>query len=319
MCRTNNSLVTVKSCVDWLSNNGAAYALLPLASQAVGGRVKNVRVLFSDPSLTMSAAIAQKMYRELEEKWRNAEREEERCTNRSWELAKAGQPLLIEMDEATPTGVAISENDANGSGRGGGGGDARIGKGDINIARLSEASLSLLFAWLSEEEPRYWEAACGGLYSLFEDEEASSSNNEDAVADEAPADEAPSPDKDGASVLRGIFAPGTTVPIGLLVTKNDGISIDFVSIRPPYRRRGVASVVVEVVEAQLVRAGIEVHNIESLEGAVDFWTRQGYREVPDDEAENDVQRSAAARRRRLEARRRKLPMTKKVFPECSEC
>ena len=70
---TYRSVVTVKSCVDWLSNNGAAYALLPLASQAVGGRVKNVRVLFSDPSLTMSAAIAQKMYRELEEKWRNAE------------------------------------------------------------------------------------------------------------------------------------------------------------------------------------------------------------------------------------------------------
>ena len=109
-------------------------------------------------------------------------------------------------------------------------------------------------------------------------------------------------------MLRGIFADWTAIPIGVLVTKSDGLSVDFVSIRPKHRRRGIASVVVKLVEAQLTGAGKKVHAIESLEGAVAFWSELGYEEAPDDEAEGDIHRSEAARNRRLAARRRRLPM-----------
>lgn len=255
----------------------------------------------------MSAAIAKKMYEELEAKWRAAEREEQRCTARSVELAGAGRALLAEIEQEVPINEPRTRDGKRND-------NAQVYNKvayQIDIRRLSEEELSLMFAWLSNEEPKYWEAASGGLYGIFQDENLTVNMPADHKYQNAQSQaDSCTYVRPSISVLRGVFIQHTKVPIGLLVTKSDGISIDFISIRAIYRRCGIAAAALRIIEANLFKEGILEHTIESLEGAIQFWRSQGYNDLPD--TDSCSQLSKAAKERRLASRRRRLPMRKNL-------
>jgi hypothetical protein len=169
-------------------------------------------------------------------RWKAFDDDEQRCEVRAATLRRRGLALL-ETDRQPPANPESMPAGRRLTG--------------LKVRPLSEMELAVVFAWLGEDDIEYWDAAGAAFVSIFDDEVARGGR--------------------GGSILRGIFARWSKQPLGLVVSQEGGLGIDFLVVARGSRRLGLGAAAVRLVEAAMAAAGRAVHKIDALPEVVDFW------------------------------------------------
>jgi GNAT superfamily N-acetyltransferase len=160
------------------------------------------------------------------------------------------------------------------------------GLSSMKIRRPEEGELATLYAWLEQDErsfeerdggtnpASYWSnaGATGALQAVWEEECGVECKRKGIHCCE----------RLKVAVVEEEGTGGASLPVGFVVLKEDGLTIDALGVWSEWRRKGVAGMLVEhcVEKAQKDSPlPLEFYQVDSLISALLFWKGQGFDKV----------------------------------------
>ena len=147
--------------------------------------------------------------------------------------------------------------------------------GEVMVRAMTPEELGMAYAWMRRDQHRYdgatkfWESAAEGIQECFEDATS-------------PGDPVVHASVGAWPRITGAFSAKLgPAPVGFVMLKDDGLTVDAMGVRQGLRRMGLGALVAGALidrarDAARVRAGPPEYLIDAIPGAVAFWTRLGF-------------------------------------------
>ena len=235
-------------------------------------------------------SIVEKHVRAMMNRRAEEQLEQVRLRQRAEALRVAGEAALAalgDLDEDSDSECDSDAEAANGVGAGGGamGRARRRGRregkfsdtteDEVSVRPMTAAELGMAYAWMRRDQRRYdgatkfWDNAGEGIQECFEDKTPPGDSSVHAAVGAWPR-------------LTGAFAARLgPAPVGFVMLKDDGLTVDAMGIRQGLRRMGLGKRVARMLierarDAAKQGVGPPEYLIDAVPGAVAFWTNLGF-------------------------------------------